>query len=261
LNLKDNPEAASLLVNDADIQMLHIGHNQMHVNTVQENFDGFSHKQVEGATAAHGLMGMLVTPPLRNFEEMVHLNIVEDCPITNDNIKNAHTIFGTDLTTIKGKTVRRRTKWVITDYVNISRLLVEDNQQVTLAADAMFVNSVPFLVSLSRNINLITIEHTPSPQTATSLGSLLQCIGCVYARASFTVQTILMDIEFEKVHDHVPMLDVNTPAASEHVGDIKQRVCPSHQGKSKGYCLHSPLLPPTLDHVDSSPSLHPNVAQ
>ena len=34
-----------------------------------------------------------------------------------------------------------------------------------------------------------------------------------------------MDIEFEKVHDHVPMLDVNTPAASEHVGDIKQRVC------------------------------------
>ncbi len=31
-----------------------------------------------------------------------------------------------------------------------------------------------------------------------------------------------MDIAFEKVRDHVPMLDVNTPAASEHVGDIER---------------------------------------
>ena len=31
LNLKDNPKAAFLLVNDADIQMTHIDHNQMHV--------------------------------------------------------------------------------------------------------------------------------------------------------------------------------------------------------------------------------------
>ena len=53
---------------------------------------------------------------------------------------------------------------------------MEVNQRVTLAADVMFVNSVPFLVSVSRNINLITIEHAPSPRTATSLGSLLQRI-------------------------------------------------------------------------------------
>ncbi len=124
------------------------------------------------------------------------------------------------LATIRGKTVRRHPKRVITDYVNIPRLLMDKNQQVTLAADVMFVNSVPFLVSISRNINLITIEHTPSPQTATSLESLLQRIVRVYARAGFTVQAILMDIEFEKVRDHVPMLDVHTPAASEHVGDM-----------------------------------------
>ena len=111
------------------------------------------------------------------------------------------------------------------DYVNIPRLLVNVNQQVTLAANVMFVNSVPFLVSVSRNINLITIEHAPSPRTASSLGSLLQRIIRVDARASFTVQSILMDIEFKKVRDHVPMLDVNTTAASEHVRDIERRIC------------------------------------
>jgi hypothetical protein len=201
LNLKDNPDAAFLLVNDADVQMPHVAHNQLHANTVWANFEGFSRKQVEGATAAHHLMRMVVTPSPRDFEGMVRLNMLKDCPITNDDIKNANTIFGTDLATIRGKTVRRRPKRVITDYVNIPRLLVDTNQQVTLAADVMFVNLLPFLVSISGNINLITIERAPSPQTASSLGSLLQHIVRVYAIVGFTVQTILMDIEFEKVRN------------------------------------------------------------
>ena len=99
LNLKDNPKAAFLLVNDADIQMPHIDHNQMHVNTVQENFDGLSRKQVEGATAARRLMGMVATSSPRDFEGMVRLNMLKNCPITNDDIKNANTKFGTDLAT------------------------------------------------------------------------------------------------------------------------------------------------------------------
>jgi hypothetical protein len=145
LNLKDNPKATFLLVNDADIQMLHIDHNHLHVNTVRKNFNGFSRKQVEGATAACRLMGMVAIPSPCDFEGMVHLNMLKDCPITNDVIKNVHTIFGTDLTTIRGKTVRRRPKRVITDYVNIPRLLVDANQRVTLAADVMFCKLGSFL--------------------------------------------------------------------------------------------------------------------
>jgi hypothetical protein len=205
--------------------MPHVAPDKPHVNTVQTNFEGFSREQVEGATAARHLMSMVVTPSPRDFEGMVRLNMLKDYPVTNDNIKNANKIFGTDLATIRGKTVWRRPKRVIMDYVNIPRLLVDANQRVTLAADVMFVNLVPFLVSVSRNINLITIEHAPSPRTASSLGSLLQRIILVYARAGFTVQSILMDIEFEKVRDHVPMLDVNTTAASEHVGDIERHIC------------------------------------
>ncbi len=52
----------------------------------------------------------------------------------------------------------------------------------------------------------------------------MQRIIRVYARAGFTVQTVLMDNEFEKLKDHVPMLALNIPAASEHVGDIEQRI-------------------------------------
>ncbi len=157
LNLKDNPDAAFLLVNDAEVQMPRVTPTKPYVATVRTNFEGFSRKQVEGAMAARCLMGMVATPSPRDFEGMVRLNMLKDCPITNDDITNANKIFGTDLATLRGKTVRRRPKRVITDYVNIPRLLVEANQRVTLAADVMFVNSVPFLVSVSRNINLISI--------------------------------------------------------------------------------------------------------
>jgi hypothetical protein len=87
----------------------------------------------------------------------------------------------------------------------------------------MFVNNVPFLVSSSRNINLTTIEHVPQ-RTASKLGLLLHRIINIYARAGFTVQTILMDNEFEKVKDHVLHATLNTPAASEHIGDIERRI-------------------------------------
>ena len=110
--------------------------------------------------------------------------------------------------------------WGLTD---IPRTLADVNKQVTLAVDVMFVNSVPFLVSVSRTINLITIEHAPK-RTATKHGDLIQRIVWVYARAGCTVQTVLMDNKFEKLKDHVPMLALNLPAASEHVGEIERRI-------------------------------------
>ena len=84
----------------------------------------------------------------------------------------------------------------------------------------MFVNSVHFLVSVSRNINIIIIEHAPR-QTATKLGSLIHQILCVYACAGFTVQAVLMDNELEKLHDHVTTLTLNIPAASDHDREVK----------------------------------------
>jgi hypothetical protein len=95
---------------------------------------------------------------------------------------------------------------------------------VTLVADVIFVILVLFLVSASRNINLITIKHAPD-QKASNLGYLLKKrIVRVYAHAGFTVQTILMDNKFNKVKDNVPHVNINTPAAAEHIGKIECRI-------------------------------------
>ncbi len=46
----------------------------------------------------------------------------------------------------------------------------------------------------------------------------------MYPQAGFTVHTILMDGEFEKVKDELPSLICNMTAAKEHVSNAEQTI-------------------------------------
>ncbi len=85
----------------------------------------------------------------------------------------------------------------------------------------MFVNGVPFLVRVSRGLNLITAEFT-STCTAKALASKIDQIAHLYARGEFTVGMVLMDDEFEKLCPLVPHLDINTTASREHAPEIER---------------------------------------
>jgi hypothetical protein len=77
---------------------------------------------------------------------MVHLNMLKDCPVTNNNIRNAHNIYGPNLASIRGKMVRGKPKRVVTDYVESPRQFLSIHAHVTLVADVMFVNSIPLII-------------------------------------------------------------------------------------------------------------------
>jgi hypothetical protein len=91
--------------------------------------------------------------------------------------------------------VRRPPESVTTNHVKIPREILEQHQRVTLAANVMFFNRVPFLVSVSQGINLVTAEHTPSC-TAKQLAAGIRCIMYLYSHRGFQVDTMLMDNEF-----------------------------------------------------------------
>jgi hypothetical protein len=46
----------------------------------------------------------------------------------------------------------------------------------------------------------------------------------LYARGGFQVGTVLMDNEFEKFRNLVPILVVNTTAAKEHVPEVERKI-------------------------------------
>jgi hypothetical protein len=166
LNLKHNPDAAFILVNDADL-----AYGKSRVPTVRQNYEGFTKRQVQQATHARRIMGMIGAPTEREFQSLVHLNLLKDCPITNSDIINAHKTFGPDLANIRGKMVRRKPRHFNTELVDIPQALA-DNKKTSHLLLVMFVNGVPFLVSSSRNIMLTTIEHAPD-RKAPKLGYLI----------------------------------------------------------------------------------------
>ncbi len=143
---------------------------QSFVQMVQGNMEGFTRRKVKDAQKARKVQAMLGHPTDRKFLGMVRGGMISNCPVTANAVTNAHQIFGPDLAVVRGRMVRRPLESVTTNYVQIPRIVLEQHQLVTLAVDIMFVNGVPFLVSVARGHNLVTAEFTPS-RTAKQLAA------------------------------------------------------------------------------------------
>ncbi len=76
----------------------------------------------------------------------------------------------------------------------------------------MFINGLPFLVTSSQGLSLVTIEYLKS-KTAKRLIDTLERVIRIYRKAGFIVQTALMDMEFEKLRENFPSVILNTTAA------------------------------------------------
>ncbi len=121
-----------------------------------------------------------------------------DCPVTISNVDNTNQIFGPDLANLRGKTTRAKPDHVRIEYARIQKDFIQLHKHMTIVADIMFVNRLPFLITSSRGISLVTIKHLPS-QTAKRLVHTLEQVFRIYGSAGFVVQTTMMDMEFDKL--------------------------------------------------------------
>jgi hypothetical protein len=97
INLCENPDTAYLLVNDTNLAF----HSP--VQTVRRNYEGFTKKQVQHATLACRIMGMIGAPSEREYQGLVRQKKLQDCPITPSDIANAHKILAPTWPTSEGK--------------------------------------------------------------------------------------------------------------------------------------------------------------
>ena len=193
------------------------------VETVRGNVEGFTKRELAKANLARKAQAVLASPSETEFMKMVSNNTgVKNIPIVPSDLTRARIIFGPDRPNVAGKTVRKKPARVDTDTLGIPDDFHRLHRFITLVGDVMFVNGVAFLITLSRRIRLFTAEHVPS-RTAKQLGSsLMKVVKGLYARNGYVVQTILMDLEFEKVRDECPLVEINLAGAREHVGESER---------------------------------------
>ncbi len=117
----------------------------MLVNTVRENFEGYTRHDVERAREAQRIQGMIANPTEREFAGMVWKKLLTNCPIIVRDVENANQIFGPNLANLRGTTIRAKPDHVRVEYARIPKDFIQLHKYVPLVVDVMFVNGLPFL--------------------------------------------------------------------------------------------------------------------
>ena len=169
--------------------------------------------------------GKLAHVPYDNFKQLVSSKSLKNCRVKVDDVTNAHNIFGPNLPVLGGRTTRQKPDRLEPEYIGISRGIYECHKIVTLTADVVFVNRIAFLVTLSRDIRLYSCEHIIM-RTAKQQSKTLRRIVNIYARGGFTIRTIMMDKEFEKIQEvgGMELFNINTTSSREHVSEIERTI-------------------------------------
>jgi len=111
------------------------------------NYDDFTKRNVKKAVLACNAQAMVGSPSEHYVAELVseNCNALKTIPVTCFDLTNSRTIFNPDLSVVRGKTVRQKPDKVEREATAVPPQYFYDlHKFVTLMANVMFVNGVPF---------------------------------------------------------------------------------------------------------------------
>ena len=171
----------------------------MFITNVDDNKSNFQAYDFNKAKLAGSIQHRIGCPSTKAFIQYISTNQIPNCPITAQDIKNAEFIWGPDLGSLKGKTVRRQSPSVSPSSWTIPISIMQQYRHVTLSTDVMKVNGIPFLMTISKHIKFGSAGKLDSMENSMILKHFKLVMG-VYAIRGFKVTIIMADNQFES-HD------------------------------------------------------------
>ena len=116
---------------------------------------------------------------------MVSKKILNSSPITRESIKHALSIWGPSIPNLDGKTTRRKGDTIILSEESISPIpphILLHHSVVILGMDAVKINGIPFLSTISRVIKLGTCTELSNKKLPTIVAELLIVIDTYTSR-------------------------------------------------------------------------------
>jgi hypothetical protein len=203
------------------------------VNTVDDNLKYFSAQDVDRAKKAYNLQVIVGRPSNEDYTRIVKDNLIRDCPVTLRDVRTAKFIWGSrEIGDLQGKTPWRKPRQIHVDHTNIPRSIMQHYRDVTLCVDVMKVNTLPFIMSISKHIKLGSGGWLRNMKNETILAHFKAMIGA-YSIRGFRVTIMLADGQFESmrgaiadmhVHLHVVARDEHVPDIERFIRTIKERV-------------------------------------
>jgi hypothetical protein len=136
----------------------------------------------------------------------------------------AEDLFGPNLGSLQGKTVRTKGAHVTSLVANMSHDIITKYRDITLYFEIMFEKKTAFLVTVSRHIRFGTTERLPSGQAGVVIKALLRVMA-VYRQRGFRVEECIADDEFEALREDLAgIARLNVASEDEHVPEIERYI-------------------------------------
>eukprot|EP00957_Ditylum_brightwellii_P103060 7853835-Ditylum_brightwellii.AAC.1 len=103
---------------------------------------------------------MVGRPSMSDFKNMVKMNLLSGSPVSLQDVDNAKFLFGTDVGSLKGKTTRKVPEPVTSDYTKMPQEIIDLHKNVTITANAMYINKMLFLISMSKKIKFTVAQKS-----------------------------------------------------------------------------------------------------
>ena len=207
------------------------------VTTVADNASNISNADYAQAMLARKIQKMIGRPTTWTFIHIIENNLLPNCPVNRRDVLMAEQIFGPDIGFLKGKTVRRQPPRAEVEEVSLPPTIQQHYEKVMLACDIMYVNKIPFLMSISRHIRFGTAQHIKNQQGATIFNGI-QAIHQIYLQRGFQIRNAFMDGQFEPLRGNLAELGIllNTASNDEHVPEIKRQIHTVKERTRAIYC-------------------------
>ena len=190
------------------------------IETVKDKTNQYIRWNYNRAIQAQKLENIIMRPGFKTFKDIFiqHLN---DCSVTVADVDAAIDILGPNLWSLKGKTVRRGNPHVEAGIDLVPQQIIQLYHYVQLTMDIMFVNKIPFFITLSCMIKFGTVVALPNRQVPTVIAKLKSVL-LFYVHCGFKVSVIFAESELEPIWPSLSIL--NTWATEEHVPKIERYI-------------------------------------
>jgi hypothetical protein len=200
-------------------------HTVLAVTTVEANKSKYTNRDYSRALLARKIQVLVGRPELKDFLRYIGSHSLPSCPIYRQDAINAHAILGRDVGSLKGKITRQQLQAVLGAVANnLPQEIMENYRNVILCIDIMFVNRIPFFLTISKKLHFITAEVLDNRKEESLIKALKRVYG-VYRKRGFRINNILADGEFECTRGAVATdlwSELNICGVNEHVPDIER---------------------------------------
>ena len=203
----------------------------MLITAIDDNKSRLSAHDFSKAKITRALQRRIGRPVTKDFTHYVTANLIPNCPIIVQDIKNAKFVWGPEVGYLKGNTSRQPPPRTRVENNSIPLQIMQQYRDVTLLLDIMKVTGIPFLMTISKHIKFGSAGKLDSMNNSHIIKHFKAVIGA-YVKRGFCVTIILANNQFESMQGdlanlhailHITLCDGHVPEVKRCNRTIKER--------------------------------------